>query len=226
MPLAAPLLETRLNGLAPHRQGKVRDILRRRRRAADRRHRSHLGVRLRARLRHSRQGQGADAAVGVLVRADAATSCRTTCSTPTCATYPAGPAPARRHAARAARCSCARRRPVPDRVRGARLPVGLGLEGLPGDRRGLRRRAAAGPARIRPAARADLHAGDQGRRAATTSTSAKPRRRDSSAPTLIATLRDADAGALRAARRTPSARHHPRRHEVRVRPDRRRRASC
>ncbi len=26
MPLAAPLLETRLNGLAPHRQGKVRDI--------------------------------------------------------------------------------------------------------------------------------------------------------------------------------------------------------
>src|SRR5918999_5277004 len=26
MPLAAPLIETRLNGLAPHRQGKVRDI--------------------------------------------------------------------------------------------------------------------------------------------------------------------------------------------------------
>ena len=26
MPLAAPLLETRLNGLAPQRQGKVRDI--------------------------------------------------------------------------------------------------------------------------------------------------------------------------------------------------------
>ena len=26
MPFAAPLLETRLNGLAPHRQGKVRDI--------------------------------------------------------------------------------------------------------------------------------------------------------------------------------------------------------
>ena len=26
MPAAAPLLETRLNGLAPHRQGKVRDI--------------------------------------------------------------------------------------------------------------------------------------------------------------------------------------------------------
>src|SRR5688572_18067315 len=26
VPLAAPLLETRLSGLAPHRQGKVRDI--------------------------------------------------------------------------------------------------------------------------------------------------------------------------------------------------------
>jgi phosphoribosylaminoimidazole-succinocarboxamide synthase len=26
VPLAAPLIETRLNGLAPHRQGKVRDI--------------------------------------------------------------------------------------------------------------------------------------------------------------------------------------------------------
>ena len=26
VPLAAPLLETRLNGRAPHRQGKVRDI--------------------------------------------------------------------------------------------------------------------------------------------------------------------------------------------------------
>ena len=26
MPVAAPLVETRLNGLPPHRQGKVRDI--------------------------------------------------------------------------------------------------------------------------------------------------------------------------------------------------------
>ena len=40
-----------------------------RRRLAARRHRSHLRVRLRARLGHSRQGQGPHAAVGVLVRA-------------------------------------------------------------------------------------------------------------------------------------------------------------
>ena len=49
-----------------------------------------------------------------------------------------------------------------DRVRGARLPVGLGLEGLSGDRRGLRHRAARRAARVGSAARADLHAGHQG----------------------------------------------------------------
>ena len=41
----------------------------RRRRRAHRRHRPDLGLRLRARLGHSRQGAGADAAVGLLVRA-------------------------------------------------------------------------------------------------------------------------------------------------------------
>ena len=66
----APLLETSLAGLTLHRPRQGPRRLRfRRRPPADRRHRSHLGVRLRARLRHSRQGQGAHAAVGVLVRA-------------------------------------------------------------------------------------------------------------------------------------------------------------
>ena len=46
--------------------------LRVRRSPADRRHRPHLGVRLRARLRHPRQGQGAHPDFGVLVRAHAA----------------------------------------------------------------------------------------------------------------------------------------------------------
>ena len=49
--------------------------------------------------------------------------------------------------------------------------AGSGVEGVPGDRRGLRSRAAGGAARVGPAARADLHAGDQGTSRATTSTS-------------------------------------------------------
>ena len=67
-----------------------------------------------------------------------------------------------------------------DRVRRPRLPRRLGLEGLPGDRRRLRARAAGGAARVGPAAGADLHARDQGRRAATTRTSTASRRPRSS----------------------------------------------
>ena len=40
--------------------------------------------------------------------------------------------------------------------------AGSGLEGLPGDRLDVRPRAAGGPARVRPPAGADLHAGDEG----------------------------------------------------------------
>ena len=49
------------------------------------------------------------------------------------------------------------------RMRRTRLPVRVGLEGVPADRRGLRREPAGGPARVRSAARTDLHAGDEGR---------------------------------------------------------------
>ena len=50
-----------------------------------------------------------------------------------------------------------------DRGGRARLPRRQRLEGIPGERRGLRRAAAAGPAQRVEAAGADLHAGDQGR---------------------------------------------------------------
>ena len=53
-------------------------------------------------------------------------------------------------------------RDAPGRVRRARVPVGLGLEGLPGHRRGVRDRAAGRSARVRPAAGADLHPRDEG----------------------------------------------------------------
>ena len=48
------------------------------------------------------------------------------------------------------------------RVRRPRLPGRVGLAVLPGDRRGVRRGAAARAGRRLPAAGADLHAGDQG----------------------------------------------------------------
>src|SRR5205807_1640434 len=50
---------------------------------------------------------------------------------------------------------------APRRMRRARLPVGLGLEGLPGHRRGQRDRAAARPVRVRAPAHPDLHPVDQ-----------------------------------------------------------------
>jgi phosphoribosylaminoimidazole-succinocarboxamide synthase len=49
-----------------------------------------------------------------------------------------------------------------DRGRRPRLPGRLGTARLPVVRRGLRHHVAAGPGRRRPAARADLHAGDEG----------------------------------------------------------------
>ena len=49
------------------------------------------------------------------------------------------------------------------RVRRARLHHGLGLEGLPGHGQRVGDRAARGPARVRAAARADLHAQHEGR---------------------------------------------------------------
>ena len=68
MSLAPPLTATRFPTLTrvSHRQSPRR--LRSRQLAAHRRHRPHLRIRLRAGIGHPRQGQGADAVVGVLVR--------------------------------------------------------------------------------------------------------------------------------------------------------------
>ena len=68
------------------------------------------------------------------------------------------------------------------RVRRARLHHRLGLEGLPGDRRRRRDRAARGPARVRAAARADLHPVDEGRRRPRRDDRLRPRRRDRRRP--------------------------------------------
>ena len=59
--------------------------------------------------------------------------------------------------------------------------VRLGLEGLPRDRSGLRASPARRARRVAAAAAADLHAGDEGRRPATTRTSTAPPRSSSSA---------------------------------------------
>ena len=113
------------------------------------------------------------------------------------------------------------------RVRGARLPLGIGLEGLPGDRRGVRHSAAEGPARVRSPARADLHAGHQGR--------IRPRREHQrsrggaawSAPICSrASRRLTLALYAHGVAHAESQGHHPRRHEVRVRAHRRRRAAA
>src|SRR5699024_169385 len=52
---------------------------------------------------------------------------------------------------------------VPGGVRGSRIPDRLRVGGVPGHRRRLRGRTARGTTGGRPAPRADLHPGDQGR---------------------------------------------------------------
>ena len=160
-----------------------------------------------------RQGQGPEPDVGILVRADR------------------GHRPQPLHLRRRARGG---HRPgdagaaagdVPGRVRRPRLPLRLGLEGIQGERRRLRDRAAGGPARVRQAAGADLHPGDQGRdRRPRRERRLRPRRRDRRRPGAAggaATGLDRGLPARRRAR--GRARDHPRRHQVRVRPPRRRR---
>ena len=163
---------------SPPRQGPRR--LRCRRRPAHRRHRSHLRVRLRARLRHSRQGQGADAAVGVLVRAHG---------------RPRAAPSALDGRRRVPRADCASTAPMlqraldarapdrsgADRVRRARLPLRVGLEGIPADR------GASAASRCRPACASPTGCRSRSsrrrrrRRPATTTTSARRRPAGSSA---------------------------------------------
>ena len=97
-----PILETSSRRSYPPNQGKVRDIysFADDPTPADRRDRSHLRVRLRARLGHSRQGQGPDAAVGLLVRAKPATSSPNHLRSTRVDDYPGRGARPRRRAAR------------------------------------------------------------------------------------------------------------------------------
>ena len=92
---------------------------------------------------------------------------------------------------------------------------------------GLGHRAARGPARVRPAPRADLHPVDQGRRRPRRGDRLRARGRAGRRPRAgRAPARCLDRG-LRARRRARArARDHPRRHEVRVRARRRRRADA
>ena len=115
---------------------------------------------------------------------------------PTCATYPAAVAAPRATCSAGGRCWCARRtRCRSSAWRAATCRVGL--EGIPGHRRGLRRRAARRAARIGPAARRRSSRRPRRPTAATTSTSAKPRPDGSSATDLVARLRELTLGALR-----------------------------
>ena len=85
------------------------------------------------------------------------------------------------------------------RVRRARLPRRVGLEGLPAHRRRVRPRAAGGPARGRPAAEPIFTPSTKADRAATTRTSApRQARRRSSASERFARLEQLVDRALRA----------------------------
>ncbi len=111
------------------------------------------------------------------------------------------------------------------RVRRARLHLGIGMEGLQGDRRSLRHSAAERPEGIGSPAGADLHARDEGRvrsrREHQRGRGGTGRRRR--APRA---LEDAHARTLRARRGTRRIEgHHPRRYEVRIWIDRLRRAA-
>ncbi len=135
----------------------------------------------------------------------------------------------RRRPGRVPRARAARQAPqdAPRRGGRARLPVGLGLEGLPGDGRGLGHRAAGGPARVRPAARADLHPVDQGRRGSRRGDRLRAHGRADRRPRAGRAGARHDARRLLGDRRArPHARGDPRRHEVRVRARRRRRADA
>ena len=215
--LAPPILQTTLADRAPGSTGQGPRHLRFRRAAADRRHRSDLGVRLRARLGHPRQGQGPDADLGVLVRAHALdrrqsravdrrgdVSRRARAATPTLlrgrSMLVRGPSRCRSNAWRAATCRAraGRTTSATGEVCGIRLPAGL-------------RESDRLPEPIfTPATKAqsghDINISEDGGRRA--------RRRSA----CCERVRDLTLRAVRRGRRPRRvARHHRRRHEVRVR---------
>ena len=218
-PYVRPSPPTRHQGgtrpcLKPHarRQRQGPRALRPRRRApAARRERPDLDLRRHPADRDPRQGTRAHGPLGVLVRADAATSCRTTCSP--CARTAARPSAGGSRCCRSS-ASCAATSP------------GSGWKDYLRDRRGLRARAAGRARRVAAAARADLHAGDEG--ADRPRREHRPRRRGRARRRGALRRGRADrARALRVRLRLRArARDHPRRHEARVRHRRATAGSC
>ena len=180
--------------------------------AADGRLRPHLDLRRRPPDADPGQGQGAHRAVGVLVRAHRRHR----------------PQPPRlvhrrraRRGARPRRSSCASSRCCPSSAScAATSPARAGrTTSATGAVCGIE--LPAGPARVRAAARADLHARHQGRGRPRRDDRLRARRRDRRRPRAGRARARRLARALPARRRARArARDHPRRHEVRVRPRR------
>ena len=207
----------------PSRQGARR--LRRRRRADPGRHRSHLGVRLRARIGHSRQGPRAQPALGVLVRAHRPHRSESFDLDRTSADYPAG---ARRFAAPLEGRSmlCARTTPLPVECVARGYLSGSGwkdykatgeLCGIPLPK-GLRESDRLPEPIFTPATKAESGHDENISEAA----AAKVVGADLLARLKRLTLELYAHGVAHA----ESQGHHPRRHEVRVRDHRRRRAAA
>ena len=203
---------------APRSSGQGPRYLRLRRSPADRRHRSHLGVRLRPRLRHSRQGQGAHADLGVLVRAHAARSS----PNHLLSTDAGDVSPATRGAPPTAARPLDARRGGPSRCRSSASRAAICRVGLEGLRRRPARSAAS---RCRPGCANPIGCPSRSsrrrprRRAATTSTSARRRPPSSSAGACSTRVRELTLRLYaEGAAHAESLRHHRRRHEVRVRP--------
>ena len=198
--------------------GKVREMYGFGDADADGRLRPHLRVRRRPADADPRQGPGADRHVAVLVRAHRGTSSPNHLIS---AEPQRVPDPGPKDPELAGRSMLvAAADDAADRVRRARLPGRLRLEGLPGDRHGLRARAAAGPAAGRAAAAAAVHARHQGHRRPRREH--RPRRR-AWCSSASERYRRAGAGCRStlyeaAAEYAADARDHHRRHQVRVRP--------
>ena len=145
----------------PDRHGKVRDIYDFGESPADRRHRSDLGVRLRARIGHSRQGQGPHADLRLLVRAHAIDR-RQSRRVDRSARLPERELGAEADLLAGRSMLVRRTEPLPIECVARGYLSGSGWKDYRRHGTGLRHRAAGRPARVGPAARADLHAGHQG----------------------------------------------------------------
>ena len=163
-----------------------------------------------------RQGPRAHRPVAVLVRADRATSSPNHLLTADAGAFPAPSPDAATLAGRAMLVRRAEVVPVECVARG--YLTGSGWKEYRADRRRVRHRAAGGPRGVRPAAGADLHARPRRPPRATTCRSRPDEAADLVGAGLAERLKELTLDAVRARRpQRAEPRHHPRRHEVRVR---------